>query len=111
MERDVTTMIVARNIESLMAERQTDPAKLARDARLGPTGIYDILNGKSRSPKIDTIAKIARALGVPVSKLFEDRQVPDLRDDLLSLFGELPERERQLLLQTARAWIATQRTA
>lgn len=111
MERDETTMVVARNIEALMKERGTDAAKLARAAKLGPTGIYDILKGKSRSPSIKTIGKIAAALGVPTMALFEENLVPDLRLDLIRAFESLGATERELLLQTARAWIENRKSA
>lgn len=111
MERDEITMMVARNIEALMKARGLDPAKLARKAKINPTGVYDILSGKSRSPKIETIGKIAKALEVPVSAVFEDRPTGDQRQDFLFLFESLPASQRELLIQTARAWLPTQQSA
>lgn len=105
MERDDLTMKVARNIATLMEARGLDAAKLARRAGLNPTGIYDILSGKSRSPKIETIGKIAIGLGVPVSLIFEDDPLRSARDDLIAVFDALPEERRALLLQAARAWM------
>jgi len=104
-------MIVARNIESLMRAKSLDAAKLARLANINPTGVYDILSGKSRSPKIETIGKIATGLGVPISVIFEDKQPSAARLDLMILFENLPEERRQLLLDTARAWAPSQRIA
>ena len=65
-------MLVAANIEAAMARRGINPAELARRAGTNSTGVYDILSGKSRSPRLDTIAKIASALSVPISALFEE---------------------------------------
>lgn len=104
-------MIVARNIVALMKAKNLDAAKLARLSGLNPTGVYDILSGKSRSPKIETIGKIATGLGVPISAIFEEEQPSALRLDLITLFESLPEERRQLLLDTARAWAPTQQTA
>lgn len=104
MDRDELTVKVADNIALLMEARGLDAAKLARRAGLNPTGIYDILSGKSRSPKIETIGKIAAGLDVPVAVIFEDDPLATLRNDLLALYEELPEDRRALLLQTARAW-------
>lgn len=97
-------MLVARNIEALMEQKGLDAAKLARLAGLNPTGIYDILSGKSRSPKIETIGKIARGLGVPVSYIFNE-QPANVGDDLMLIFDQLSSDKRELLMQAARAWI------
>lgn len=104
-------MTVARNIERLMKERGLDPAKLARLSGVNPTGVYDIISGKSRSPKIETIGKIARGLGVPVSAIFEENYQADPRADILGIFERLPDAQKELLLQTARAWLPERRTA
>lgn len=106
-------MLVARNIEALMEQKNLDAAKLARASGLNPTGIYDILKGKSRSPKIETIAKIAKGLGVPVSVIFsgqqplaDDAQDDDpLHDELIQVFDQLTPEGRLLLMQAAKAWL------
>jgi len=104
MERDQITMLVARNIQSIMDHLGTDAAKLSRSAGLGPTGIYDILKGKSRSPRLETIVKIADALGVPVSLLFEEKGDDDIKNEILALVSAMPEDERRRALVTIRAW-------
>jgi ribonucleoside-diphosphate reductase alpha chain len=49
--------------------RDTNPKQLAEAAGLNPTAVYDILKGKSVSPKLSTIEKIASALEISVSDL------------------------------------------
>lgn len=98
-------MIVARNLEALIQARDTNPAELARRAKINPTGVYDILSGKSRSPKVETLGKIAEALGVPVATLFEEANDAELRGEIVALFSQLPEVDRQRLVQIAQAWI------
>ncbi len=88
-----------------MRKKGLDPAKLARLSNINPTGIYDILSGKSRSPKIETIAKIAAGLNVPVAVIFSDSSEVELRSDMEFLLSQLPEQQQTLLLQTARAWV------
>lgn len=105
MQRDEITMFVAQNIEALMEQKGLDAAKLARASGLNPTGIYDILKGKSRSPKIETIAKIARGLGVPVAVIFSGEAVDGPHDDLMAVFDRLPADKRALLIQAARSWL------
>lgn len=97
-------MVVAGNIKALMEARGLDAAKLGRAAGLNPTGIYDILSGKSQSPKIATIAKIANTLGVPVASIFETASDAELRNEFLSVIQRLPQAQRELLLRTAQAW-------
>ena len=99
-------MLVAQNIEALMKARKMDAAKLGRAAKLNATGIYDILSGKSQSPKIGTIAKIAQGLDVPISAIFESASDAELRDELSHLMEKLPPDRRELLLRTPQSWIA-----
>jgi len=98
-------MLVARNIEALMEQKGLDAAKLARLAGLNPTGIYDIIKGKSRSPKIETIGKIAKGLGVPVALIFSGQLAERVDDDLMVIFDQLPADKRQMLMQAARSWL------
>lgn len=106
MEREEIVMLVAANIETAMSRRGINPAELARRAGINPTGVYDILSGKSRSPRLDTIGKIARALSVPVAFLFEEYADDDLRARLMSVVDGLPPDERKRLLLVAQSWAA-----
>lgn len=103
-------MKVAANIATLMKAREMDAAVLARKAKLNPTGVYDILSGKSRSPKIETIGKIAAALNVPVAMIFEDEPMRAARNELLAAYEALPDDRKKLLLDTAIAWTMHART-
>lgn len=104
MDRDEITMMVAANIEGLMKHKKLSPPRLAEKAKLNPTAIYDIISGKSRSPRLETISKIANALEVPISMLFEQRTDAELRSQIIEAFARLTSDEKTLLLQTARAW-------
>lgn len=106
MESDPINMIVANNIEALMQRKDIDAASLARASGLNPTGIYDILKGKSRSPKVETIGKIAKALNVPISVMFSTNVLDDLDDDLMIVFNQLSAEKRGMLLQAARVWVS-----
>lgn len=108
MERDTLVMLVASNIQAAMSRRGVNAAELARASGLNPTGVYDILSGKSRSPRLDTIGKIAHALGVSVASLFEEMQADDLKEQVIEAISRLPEDERRRILVTARAWAAAQ---
>lgn len=97
-------MLVAANIQSAMERAGTNPAELARAAGLNATGVYDIISGRSRSPRLDTIGKIAAALHIPVAALFEEIQTDDLRAEILAAIARLPDLEKRRILMTARAW-------
>lgn len=98
-------MTVARNIEAIMARKRLTAPEVARRANINATGVYDILSGKSRSPKIETLGKIAKGLDVPIALLFEESGEAEIRREIVSLFARLSDPERKRLIVTARAWL------
>ena len=105
MDRNELVMIVAANLEHAMKAQGTNPAELARRAGLNPTGIYDILSGKSKSPRLDTISKIADAIHLPIVALFEERSDDDVRRAVIDVVSSLPDDERHRILVMARALV------
>ena len=99
-------MTVTANIQAIMERKNLSAPEVARRAGLNQTGVYDILSGKSRSPKIETLGKIAKALNVPVALLFEEPKETELRKEIMTLFSRLSDVEKNRLLLTAKAWIA-----
>jgi transcriptional regulator with XRE-family HTH domain len=97
-------MLFAANIQSIMKMKGFDPASLGRAAGMNRTGIYDILSGKSKNPRLDTVEKIAAALEVSPSALFVDTAIDELQSQLYGVLMELTDHERDRLLLTARAW-------
>lgn len=106
MERDAVVMIVARNIQETMDRKGVNPAELARSAGINPTGVYDIMSGKSRSPRLDTLHKIANGLGVPLSALFSQPAEDAVDRDLLEALGMMTTEDRKRFLAMARALAA-----
>lgn len=104
-------MLVARNIEVIMKAKNLDPAKLARLSNVNPTGIYDILKGKSKSPKIETLGKIARGLGVPLPALLSEVSDEQLKQEMMFVFENLPDHEKKRLIQTGQAWMSDEQPA
>lgn len=88
-------MIIAANIQALMASKDITAYSLAKEAGMNPTGIYDILKGKSRSPRLDTLERIARALHVTVHELMTEISDDDLRRRIQLKIDALPNNERQ----------------
>lgn len=103
MVRDDLTEALVANLRSLMEARETNAHELAARANMNQTAVYDILSGKARSPKLETVKKLADALSVSVSALIEAPQAAGLRGDIQDVFDRLPEDEQRRLLAIARA--------
>lgn len=110
MEREKITMLVARNIEIAMERLGTNPSEVARRAKINPTGVYDILSGKSRNPRLDTLYKIAsQGLGVPFSELFSEPNSDEVDKEISGLLAKasmLPHAERTRLSDLLKAYLA-----
>lgn len=62
-------MDLRTNLTRLMGEQGHSASSLTKRARLGGTAVWDILSGKSKNPRIDTLEAISRALGVSLIDL------------------------------------------
>jgi transcriptional regulator with XRE-family HTH domain len=63
--------VLARNVRRLRAAKGLTQAELATDAGQHQGFISEVENGKT-SPELDTLGKIAAALGVHPRELFEE---------------------------------------
>lgn len=108
MTRDDVTETLVRNIQRLMAAQGLNAHTLAQAAGTNPTAVYDIVKGKARSPKIETVAKLAAALGTSVSALIEEPSEAALRSDLSAVAQQLDQEDRDRLIEIARALLAAQ---
>ncbi|WP_273523531.1 adenosylcobalamin-dependent ribonucleoside-diphosphate reductase [Rhodosalinus sediminis] len=61
-------------LEVAMKAKGTNAKRLAEAAGLNATAVYDILKGKSKSPRLDTVAALAAALEVSVSHLTDGQE-------------------------------------
>lgn len=71
-------MPIATTIKRLLEEQGLTANALSISAGLPRDAISDILKGKSKNPRADTIAKIARALGVDPAVLILGNAIPSL---------------------------------
>jgi len=107
MDRNPLVMLVARNIEAIMARQGTNANAVAKRLGTNPTLLYDILSGKSKSPRLDTLHKIAvTGLGVPVSALLMEPSEADLDHEIVQTFAMMPPLERRRMLSMAQAWLS-----
>ena len=104
MERDPIVLLVAHNLTAAMTRKGTNAAEVARKAGINPTGVYDILKGKSRSPRLDTLYKIAvLGLAIPFNALFTEPSDDALDQELIEALGMLPTADRRRFLAMVRS--------
>lgn len=60
---------LTERLAEILQERDLNPSALARQAGLPRDAVRDILTGRSKHPRADTIAKLAAALGVDAGSL------------------------------------------
>ena len=91
-------MSIAENLDKLLHLRGMKPADLARESQVGEPRISQILNGATKSPRTDTLQKLADALKVSISELAEPRK--ELRDRAPKLENmDISQEERELLAE------------
>lgn len=109
-DRDEITQRVAINLAALIEERDWTKADLrAKVGQAGTTAIYDFLspNARSRSVKVETLAKWAEALEVPIILFFVE---PDKRTEfrqLMGTIGNLAPDQLEILQAVARTMTDT----
>jgi len=72
--------MVKERIEKAMEARGWKVAQLAVYAEVSDAAVYNILNGAD--PKLSTIARIARALGLKVCDLIDEESVDQYLDNV-----------------------------
>lgn len=105
MERDSVSKILSANIVRLMKEKDVSATILAERSNLGRTAIYDIVTGRSNSPRVKTVAQIAEVLRVPLSDLFLTEEQLEAQAEMFRAYRMLPEQEQNRLEQIAKAWL------
>lgn len=91
---------LSETLTALMREKGTNPTALAAAIGRNKTAVRDIMIGKSRNPRRDTLEKLAKELDVPVERLISAGVPPDQEQRLVSAFRRLPKdvQERHLAL-------------
>lgn len=62
---------VSENIRRIRQEKDISQGRLSKEADLALNTIVKIENDESPNPTVDTLEKIAKALGVTVTELFK----------------------------------------
>jgi len=63
---------VSNNIRKIRQKKDISQDRLSKEANLALNTIVKIETGKNPNPTVETLEKIAKALGVSVSDLFKD---------------------------------------
>lgn len=82
-------MSLIENILGLIEETGIKPKAAAAEAGLGATAIYDILKGRNKSPRLETLQKIARVYGVTVEDLTSDKPASDMIKDVTKMMLDM----------------------
>lgn len=62
-------MSLGKAISLLMKEKGLTKYKVSKNSGIPQTTLGEIANGKNSNPTIETIEKIAKGIGVPVSEI------------------------------------------
>ena len=63
---------IAKNIRLLRKEKGFSQDRLSKEAEVAYNTIVKIESGENTNPTIDTLERIAKALGVSIEKLFKE---------------------------------------
>ncbi len=72
---DALNQIVAKNILRLREKAGLSQLALALNAEITPNALFEIEH-TCGNPRLNTLSKIAHALGVPLHRLFEEYESP-----------------------------------
>ena len=70
---------LARNIRDVLNERGIKPHPASVAAGLGPTFVRDILTGRTKSPRMESLIALAESLDVPLERLTGGALLPGRR--------------------------------
>ncbi len=62
-----------KNLKKLRQKKGWSQEKLAREAGISYNTLIKIERGGIKNPKLETVIKLAKALGVSIEKLLEDK--------------------------------------
>jgi len=66
------TELVIKRIKNLMKIKKLTPYRIAKNGNFHHATINTILNGKFKNPKIDTISKFCKGIGISVRDFYDD---------------------------------------
>jgi len=76
---------LAKNLETLMQERQISQTRLSKISGVSQSYIFKILNDQIKKPSLDTLEKLATALDSTVAQLNHSLELPKEADPVVGL--------------------------
>lgn len=76
---------LAKNLETLMQERQISQTRLSKISSVSQSYIFKILNDQIKKPSLDTLEKLATALDSTVAQLNHSLELPKEADPVVGL--------------------------
>ncbi|MDO3412852.1 helix-turn-helix transcriptional regulator [Saccharibacillus sp. CPCC 101409] len=95
-------MDIGSKLRYLRKSRHLSSVELAQRANISQSSISDIECNR-RSPRLNTLSSLSRALGIPLSELLPiddllERPLANDEKELLSLFSKMDESQRKNLI-------------
>jgi len=98
-------MTVQERIKELLNKKQWSKYKLAKEAGLYPTTVYDWFNDRHFTPDRQSIELVCAALNVSLSEFYSGVDENDLDEEqmlLLELFAKVPKNKRKVVFELLR---------
>lgn len=73
-------MFNKNKVELLRKRNGWSKYRLAKEANMAQSTLHDIVSGKNVNPRMDTISKIADALGVSVNEFFDEEDNESIKE-------------------------------
>ena len=99
-------MNIKEKIDKLRKERGWSLFRLAKEAGLYPTTVYNWFNEINATPSREKIDDLCSAFGISVSSFYADVEAGDLTAEeieLLEAFRKIPDKKNAIALSTLKA--------
>ncbi len=99
-------MGIANRIIKLMKEKNTNANDLAIKAEIPPSTIYSLIRRDSGRVDVDSLIKIAKALGVSVDYLLgaesENKEIDKFLQEIIDCYNTMTKEGQKFLLEQAK---------
>lgn len=103
------TRIFIENLTRIASERDISLTALSQESGFSATAVLDIVNGRSRSPKLDTVVAVSQTLRVDPLAMLSRSPLDPRFAQIQKLFEALPVGEQEMLLAVAASRVAAGR--
>ena len=101
-------MLIHDRIKELCNKRNWSLSKLAKEAGLSETTVYDWFNENHYTPSRRALDDVCAAFGISLAEFYSEVDFDKLSDKeirLLELFRKVPENKRDVVITVAQALI------